>query len=367
MDKSIEKKFFLSNKGYTLYSNNGCTKKRWYFLYYVNQAGVLFPYKLYGGINRYSNADERFFAAKRLLNTLDFASTEIEFNTEDLQNIFDCALEKRKPYLRKKTIATYQSKINDFLDFCRRNRINKLRKIDNKIIAKYLQELLQKNNTTVNSYIITFKRLFKDFVKENKIRYNPFAELKKLPEARKGKMFFNNYQIEILKSEISKQNKLLWFACKLQYYCFIRPNEMRFLKLEHINLVDGTIKIDASFSKNKKTQVVVIPNSFLIDFIELNINNNSECNYLLTLNNQQLNRDYLSKEHKKILTKLGFSNRYSFYSWKHTGAYMAVKNGIKLKDLQLQLRHHSLDQVNEYLREMGVLDCDDLKNKYPTL
>ena len=365
MDKKKKKKFFLQNKGYTLYSNNGCTSKRWYFLYYLNQAGVLFPYKLYGGINRYSNADERFYAAKRLLNTLDVSNPKIEFDIEDLQNIFDVALKKRIPYLRKKSIATYQSKINDFLDFCRRNRIDKLRKIDKKIATKYLQELLQKNNTTVNSYIITFKRLFKDFVKENKIRFNPFEEIKKLPENRKGKMYFNTNQIEVLKSEIIKQNRILWFACQLQYYCFIRPNEIRFLKIEHINTVDGTIKIDASFSKNKKTQVVVIPNCFLSDFIALS--NKNENDYLIQINNEQLKRDYLSKEHKKILAKLGFSNRYSFYSWKHTGAYMAVKGGIKLKDLQLQLRHHSLDQVNEYLREMGVLDCDDLKNKYPAL
>jgi hypothetical protein len=44
-----------------------------------------------------------------------------------------------------------------------------------------------------------------------------------------------------------------------------------------------------------------------------------------------------------------------------------VKAGIGLKDLQMQMRHHSLDQLNEYLREMGVLESVTLKKNFPAL
>lgn len=63
----------------------------------------------------------------------------------------------------------------------------------------------------------------------------------------------------------------------------------------------------------------------------------------------------------------GFSNRFSLYSWKHTGAVRCVKSGMSLKSLQLQMRHHSLDQLNEYLRELGVLQMEDIKNDFPLL
>lgn len=36
---------------------------------------------------------------------------------------------------------------------------------------------------------------------------------------------------------------------------------------------------------------------------------------------------------------------------------MAVKAVISVKELQMQLRHHSLDQVNLYLRQLGMMDC----------
>ena len=49
-------------------------------------------------------------------------------------------------------------------------------------------------------------------------------------------------------------------------------------------------------------------------------------------------------------------------SWKHTGAGTFVKNNGNLKDLQTQLRHHSLDQVNDYLKDMGVYQSEFIKN-----
>ena len=76
---------------------------------------------------------------------------------------------------------------------------------------------------------------------------------------------------------------------------------------------------------------------------------------------------WLNDEHRKVLDELKIIGRYAFYSWKHTGVVKAVKSGLNIKDLQLQLRHHSLDMVNEYLKNLGVLDSEDLINRYPTL
>lgn len=72
-------------------------------------------------------------------------------------------------------------------------------------------------------------------------------------------------------------------------------------------------------------------------------------------------------QHTRLLNQLQIKGNYSLYSWKHTGVVKVVKSGINIKDLQLQLRHHSLDMVNEYLKNLGVLDSQDLLNKYPTL
>lgn len=33
----------------------------------------------------------------------------------------------------------------------------------------------------------------------------------------------------------------------------------------------------------------------------------------------------------------------------------------------MQLRHHSLDMVNEYLKNLGVMDSDELKSLFPAI
>ncbi len=76
----------------------------------------------------------------------------------------------------------------------------------------------------------------------------------------------------------------------------------------------------------------------------------------------------MEHRHRTLLQELNFdTDRYKVYSWKHTGAVMAVKAGVHVKQLQIQLRHHSLDQVDEYLRQLGVSDLGDLRANFPSI
>ena len=56
----------------------------------------------------------------------------------------------------------------------------------------------------------------------------------------------------------------------------------------------------------------------------------------------------MTNRHCAILKLLNFGKGYQMYSWKHTGAVAAVKAGIGVKELQIQLRHHSLDETDKY-------------------
>ena len=71
----------------------------------------------------------------------------------------------------------------------------------------------------------------------------------------------------------------------------------------------------------------------------------------------------MKDRHLEILKEIKFNtSRHKMYSWKHTGVVTFVKNNGNLKDLQTQLRHHSLDQVNDYLKDMGVYQSEFIKN-----
>jgi hypothetical protein len=44
-----------------------------------------------------------------------------------------------------------------------------------------------------------------------------------------------------------------------------------------------------------------------------------------------------------------------------------AKAGASLKEIQLQMRHHSVEQTDQYLRQMGVKDLGRLKSNFPTI
>jgi hypothetical protein len=71
--------------------------------------------------------------------------------------------------------------------------------------------------------------------------------------------------------------------------------------------------------------------------------------------------------HTKVLDDLKIRGNYAFYSWKHTGVVKAVMSGINIKELQLQLRHHSLDMVNEYLKNLGILQSKSIIERFPSI
>jgi integrase len=368
MEYITEKKILPNQLLYKVYrgKKNEELSSRWYVNYSFDYKGIRLHKKIYGDINRFNTIEERDIAAQKLIESLESG----EFFNRPKGNPLERAIQSYwmhwRRSLRYKSETTYQTKLEAFLKYCKQNEMTDIKKVDTEFARQFLMSI-DKSNTTINSYRDCLRTIFEFFLQDNLIKKNPFTLIKKLPEARQSKMFFNKFQIEQLKKYISSENETLWMAVQLLFYCFIRPGEIRMLKLEHFNLEEGFIQIPASISKNKKTQTVCIPEHFKIEIEKwINVNMRQD-DYFLTRSNKTIFRDYLNKEHCKILRELGYGKRYSFYSWKHTGAVALVKAGAHIKDIQLQLRHHSLDMVDEYLKDLGVLQSDFLRNKYPII
>lgn len=69
----------------------------------------------------------------------------------------------------------------------------------------------------------------------------------------------------------------------------------------------------------------------------------------------------------KVLRGLLYDSRYSLYSWVHTGIKKAAMSGIPIKQLQLQKGSSDLKMFDEYLKDLGVNDCQLLANNFPSL
>lgn len=180
--------------------------------------------------------------------------------------------------------------------------------------------------------------------------------------------YFELHHIKKLKAYIIENDKDLWLFICFMYYCFIRPNELRRLKISDILFEREQIIVRGEISKNKKQEYVTIPDYFFNEIQYLKEYNPNDYIFASSKDlSKPIGEKTMTQRHRNILKKLGFPAGFALYSWKHTGAVHAAKNGISVKELQIQLRHHSLDQVDQYLRQLGVHDIYNLKQNFPTI
>lgn len=188
---------------------------------------------------------------------------------------------------------------------------------------------------------------------------NPFTAVKTLPNKSKGLKYFKQRHQNAILSLVKERNMQLYHFVLMIQYCFVRPKELRHLLIGDIDIDSGYVQIRAEISKNKKTQTVPIPQTLLKALEESPMFAEFyPDDYFLfgkegKASKEQVNRDYFYKIHREILEELDLQGKgYSLYSWKHTGAVNAVRKGANAKQLQMQMRHHSLMITDTYIKEM---------------
>lgn len=341
-----------------LYSYDGDLSKEWFIYWYEGPKRI----KKYTGINKENSIEGRSQAAEalkalwleKLSEKIDgFKGTAYQKQYKKLSDYLD----QVRHNWRKKTEQTHLSRMSVFL------RWNQRHEITGERIKEFLayQLSIGKQQNTVGGYFRTFKNVFVPVFGKNILEGINIKKADGTPA-----QYFSHGQVRFLSVRMAEQDPKLWLGVQLLYYCFIRPGESRLLKVGDILLEESKICIPKEISKNKKTQYVIIPDAFMED-LENAVLGRNPSEYILGAKNP-MSVNYLSQKHQAFLKSLNFdTKRHKLYSWKHTGAVAAVKSGIHIKQLQMQLRHHSLDQVNAYLRQLGVMDLEDFSSKMPKI
>lgn len=337
---------------------NGDLSKPWVIEWW--ESGKRFQKKK--GINLCNTVEGRTQAAEALkaywLEKLSEQTTPFKGTVYQKQfNGIMAYLERMNAAWRPKTASTHKSRINTFLKWNQRNEITTERIKD--FITHQLH--IGKQQNTVGGYFRTFKNVFVPVLGKELLEGINIKKADGTPA-----QYFSQAQVRFLSVRMQEQDPKLWLGVQLLYYCFIRPGESRLLKVGDVILEEAKICIPKEISKNKKTQYVIIPESFLAD-LEAAIMGRNPTEYILG-SMKPMGANYLNQKHQAFLKSHHFdTKRHKLYSWKHTGAVAACKAGIHIKQLQMQLRHHSLDQVNAYLRQLGLMDLEDFSSKMPKI
>lgn len=391
-----------------LYDANGSLERPWFVFYsYRNpKSDKMIRFRVYDGINNLQKADARYELANTIINdyTAKIKRGWTPFEPEHviyddliqyshvadiygqkrrtnltIQIYLNEYLQRQKSRVAPKSFESYQSKTRKFAQWLDREGYgeNDISSITPEVIERFFEYLINERHLqgrTIQKYGQHLTSLFSDLVKRKKLHESPMPEIPKVANnVDCSAKPIHSDDMKLFKERIREMDPQLWLAIQFEFYCFIRPGtELRLLKLEDIDFGSGTITIAKQYAKNRKEQTIAIPNQFLrILKEEFYLDKFDKSFYVFGRNGrpgfEALGKNTLRNRFNKYRDSLGLSKRYKFYSWKHTGAINASNAGIPVKDIQMQMRHHSLDITDKYLTKMKGSESEYLKNRFPTL
>ncbi len=304
------------------------------------------------------------------------AEKEQRKQTETAVNAFQLAFENAKPRLRQRSITSYRSHITALCEFLKENyKTLTIRNLQQSHIIEflnYLQVTRKVSNKTRNAYGTTIRIMLFDLKRIDYVDENVMQGFKNLKESKStAHKFYTTDQKQKLKEVISIENPNLWLVCQIIFYTFVRPKEIRFLKIGYIETDTNKLFIPAEVSKNGKSERVDIPSHLMESLLESGFLSYHSDYYLFGINgipsNKSTKESQFSKEYESIRNRLKLSKEYTLYSWKHTGVVAAYKNGVDILEISQQCRHHDLDQTRTYMRGLGVYSSEKIKNNFPKL
>jgi integrase len=346
-----EKKLFRP-RTYDVYAPADLSK-RW-FVFWYDQDGKRI--RRDAGINIHATRRRRMTAAQKLIEKIKRQYKAIRYVSNSEKALYAQLEEGRGKWVQG-TYDEYRGILKKFCDYLKGEEVTEviLRKYMAAIRIKYKPATWNKHRHFLQStmVLIGFPDYWWETLSPMKVNSTP---------AR----YFQSYQATQLGEAIQDEHPQLWLYVQFMFYTFIRPKELRGLKAGDVLLDAGEIRVPDTISKSGKTQYVAIPDVFL-----------EGLKFVRTMppgklifpgrNGNQLGKNTMYKRHKKFMGELEFGPDYTLYSWKHTGAVALAQAGVSIKEIQLQMRHHSLDQTDQYLRQLGVRDVVHLRKAFPHL
>jgi len=162
-------------------------------------------------------------------------------------------------------------------------------------------------------------------------------------------------------------NRNYFTLCMCTYYAFIRGTELTKLKVCNVNLPERFILVPSGNSKNKKTEMITIPEP-LFELLSDHLQNASPDWYIFSGNNfsagkVQLKPKKIRDTWSNFRKEINLPMEYQFYSLKDTGITDLLNTGIAAVKVKNQARHSDIKITELYLQKNSEADNEIKNNK----
>lgn len=280
---------------------------------------------------------------------------------EDALNKYLATIDKMPKY---KTRKSYTSRLNILREYISGLLLppKYVYQFNTAFVSDFLDWLYldrEVNARTRNNYRQWCSSLAMFFIERQYLSSNPVEKIKPIDETPKKRQPLSPAMLKQMSEYLNKKNPMFLLACRMEYYTFIRPEELSHIKINDISITDQAIFISADVSKNKRDGRVGLNDEIIKLMLDLNIFSHGGDSYLfgekLRPSTTKGSSEMFRREWKKMRRALRWSDDYQFYSLKDSGIRdLANAEGIVVA--RDQARHTDISTTNKYLqgRDMPV-------------
>jgi integrase len=278
---------------------------------------------------------------------------------------------KETGIMKKSTYLSYNSYFHVFNEWSSRqaNKIIYVYQLNNVVANDFLDYILydlDNSPQTRNNYKGWLNSFCSWLVEKNFLSENPCEGIHKIRVAPKKREQFSSEQLGQLREFLLPRNKYYYLACMLEYYCFIRPNEMTYLKIQDVYLKAQKIVLSGTFTKNRHDAAVGLNSKIIRLLIDLKIFEYPGNYYLFGRKDfkpgiNQIDSREFRDTFVKVRKSLRWNDVYQFYGLKDSGIRdLANSEGIVIA--RDQARHSDISTTNKYLKGSSMPVHEETKN-----
>ena len=277
------------------------------------------------------------------------------------------------------SLPTYKGKLRTFCQWIQKRGYedNDISSITNEIVLDFFNYLMldmDYSAITIKKYRQILQALFESVYEKKKIAENPVYNIPKSKRQKdEAPRPIAEFDIEIFRDTIKRDDPQLWLAIQFEYYCFLRPGkEIRLMQIRDIDFTRGVLNVSRFRSKTNRPKFPTIPLVFLQELRELKLHEYPKELYVFSKNGKpgttHLSKNNLRFRFTRIRKKLNMPEEYKLYSWKHTGNVRADDcPEITLREMQDQNGHKSALTTERYLANKSGRISPAIRDHFPSI
>lgn len=292
---------------------------------------------------------------------------------DDVHQLYSKYLEKlhTSKVIKESTYIDYKKRIRMLISYNEEHAfpISYIYQFDQSYISDFLDYMLLDRDSsarTRNNYRTWLSSFCTWLVEKQYMENNPVEKIRSLPEEQKKRSALSPADLKKLKEFLAETNKYFLLACQMEYYTFIRPDELSNIKLGDIYLKEQKVFISSTISKNRRDGMVGLNDEIIKSMIDLRLFEYSSNHFLFGGSDfkpgiKKADSRIFRNHFNKVRALLRFPDSYQFYSLKDSGIRdLANTEGIVIA--RDQARHADISTTNKYLKGNGLSVHEETKH-----